>query len=236
MRLEFKTAVRDMEYRSEIIQFLHSQPTVREPVTRPTKDWTCSTLRNFFHNNKVYIESALLQIVGTLAPMPCISCLQKYGPWARCVVFHVADSPIESCANCHWGGKGERCEFWSEDQKNTQPTQEIQRDHSRPDPARAINHEYAARIRALHQIINSILNDATMIRNEFLDEDSAKRNVVNEILQGGIYGWDATYQRLLQAWPNGIPPSPTIFKLQDLRNRLQDLSRKMEYTNKKFSD
>lgn len=52
----------------------------------------------------------MAQIVGTLRTLECVSCQSQHGPWAHCVT--VTGVPgLQSCANCHFLGQGQRCVF-----------------------------------------------------------------------------------------------------------------------------
>jgi hypothetical protein len=55
------------------------------------------------------VEAVLAQVVGTDSTPACKSCEGNYGPFISC---RVVDGFLKgSCANCHFNGKGPRCNF-----------------------------------------------------------------------------------------------------------------------------
>lgn len=99
-----------------IIRLLREQPMLREPMLRKMK-----SRRNRGKKMKgerfiqrvgsaLYkVESAMVQIVGTLSEESCNACGNGRGPWATCVAVKDVDGIFSACANCRWDRRDGRC-------------------------------------------------------------------------------------------------------------------------------
>ncbi|KAJ6184940.1 hypothetical protein N7519_006241 [Penicillium mononematosum] len=65
-------------------------------------------------NHLVNVEFAAVFCQGEVKTNEhrCDSCLQGYGPWAKCVQLREGEGYLSACANCIWNGQFERCSLW----------------------------------------------------------------------------------------------------------------------------
>jgi hypothetical protein len=86
---------------------------LREPVLRTSKTWNGDRLDGMIRSKKVNIEAIHAQAVGTeLGDEECCSsCSLGHGPFLTCVKVPNASEQPQVCANCHFGGNGERCDL-----------------------------------------------------------------------------------------------------------------------------
>lgn len=95
---------------NEIIT-LYNAPSRNEPLLRHGKPISGLMLKCKISNKAYNVESALIQVVGTIEPEPCERCGRGNGPWAKCISFHDDENSITSCGNCQWNKNGARCDL-----------------------------------------------------------------------------------------------------------------------------
>jgi NAD-dependent SIR2 family protein deacetylase len=100
------------KYKTELIRILHQLPPVREPKLRSSRRWTGAQRDQHMNRKASNVESALMQIVGSIPVFECTSCEKEHGPWAKCIIHETPGDEALVCASCHWAGEYRRCSFY----------------------------------------------------------------------------------------------------------------------------
>ncbi|KAJ6184971.1 hypothetical protein N7519_006272 [Penicillium mononematosum] len=105
--------VYDYATQGTLLNHMKQMQLLREPVLRTSRIWNGDRLDGMIRSKKVNIEAIHAQAVGTELDDEecCSSCNLGHGPFLTCVkVPNTSDKP-QVCANCHFGGNGERCDL-----------------------------------------------------------------------------------------------------------------------------
>jgi hypothetical protein len=102
---------RDGTPSSNFLAFLNTMPIVREPIWNPGIDRGDISRLGHICSSRVNIEAARMQISGSLAGFPCVSCSKGKGTFDRCVVVIYGHPEFHNCASCHVDSLGDQCRW-----------------------------------------------------------------------------------------------------------------------------
>ncbi|KAJ5841030.1 hypothetical protein N7534_010860 [Penicillium rubens] len=105
--------VHDYATQGTLLNQMKQIQLTREPVLRTSKTWDGDLFDGMIRSKKVNIEAIHAQAVGTELDDGecCSSCSLGHGPFLTCVKVPNASDKPQVCANCHFGGNGERCDL-----------------------------------------------------------------------------------------------------------------------------
>ncbi|KAJ5931167.1 hypothetical protein N7466_006660 [Penicillium verhagenii] len=121
----FKVARRGEFLKGQLPALLKSAP-VRELMERVRYFAGNRHQDEILSNHRVNVESAAIFCQGAVMTdaNQCESCLQGWGPWAKCVQLEESEARkgyLNACTNCVWNGQHERCSFWQRGQAPLTP-------------------------------------------------------------------------------------------------------------------
>lgn len=203
-------------YRSKILRLLHKRPLMREPSIRTNQQWSVAEIDKQVRQTISKLEAITLQIVGTHPSEPCESCKEGRGPFVACISLHEdADkSVISACANCHWSGNDEACDFDSPTAPYDRSWQLQQVEHDLAESLVEKDAQIAA-LRAEKRQLLGLLNHIIIQHSQRYDWMRINWNFAHELIHQ-----DARYAALRGFVENKLEECQTLIALRDLRARM----------------
>lgn len=111
--LPWARAKKHNEARGECLKIMITIPLQRELLLARRKTVVCDpeAVLNRMGASIANVESAMMQIVGSVAETPCNHCSLGYGIWSRCVVVWLPELHMIACASCRFNSQDKRCSF-----------------------------------------------------------------------------------------------------------------------------